>query len=208
MRTSNRFEKHIVAAAAVAMTAAAANAAIVYSDVVQGASPGSPANISIAGKTFQVGWQQGGPLNYAYVTTTSVGAGIFVPLSQAANPINARSFAQGDTIGTSTGVLDMYPLGGGSENINLVLYDFVTQSGTFPLDTFAYVGFGLGSGTQFNYGWMKLAVFAEGGQNFINIYGWAYNDEVNQSITVGEIPAPGALGLLAIAGLQGRRRRA
>jgi hypothetical protein len=102
----------------------------------------------------------------------------------------------------------MYPLGGGSENINLELYNFSTQSGTFALDTIAYVGFGLGGGTQFNYGWMKLAVFAEGGQKWITIYGWAYNDEVNQSITVGEIPAPGALGLLAIVGLQGRRRRA
>jgi hypothetical protein len=206
MRISNRFEKHIVAAVAVAMTAAAANAAIVYSDVVQQAQPASPASMSIAGKTFEVGFVQG--YNFAYVTTTSVGAGIFVPLAQEPNPTNARSFAQGDTIGTSTAVLDMYPLGGGSENINLELYNFTTQSGTFALDTIAYVGFGFGSGTQFNYGWMKLAVFAEGGQNFINIYGWAYNDEVNQSITVGEIPAPGALGLLAIVGLQGRRRRA
>ena len=160
--------------------------------------------MSIAGKTFEVGFVQG--YNFAYVTTTSVGAGIFVPLAQEPNPTNARSFAQGDTIGTSTGVLDMYPLGGGSENINLELYNFTTESGTFALDTIAYVGFGLGSGTQFNYGWIKLAVFADA--QSITIYGWAYNDVVNQSITVGEIPGPGALGLLAIVGLQGRRRRA
>ena len=204
MRISNRFEKHIVAAAAVAMTAAAANAAIVYSDVVQQAQPASPASMSIAGKTFEVGFVQG--YNFAYVTTTSVGAGIFVPLAQEPNPTNARSFAQGDTIGTSTGVLDMYPLGGGSENINLELYNFTTQSGTFALGTTAYVGIGLGSGTQFNYGWIKLAVSADA--QSITIYGWAYNDVVNQSITVGEIPGPGALGLLAIVGLQGRRRRA
>ncbi|MCX5641008.1 MAG: hypothetical protein NT059_09395 [Planctomycetota bacterium] len=204
MRTLNRFEKHIVAAAAIAMTAAAANAAIVYSDVVQQAQPLSPASMSIAGKTFEVGFVQG--YNFAYVTTTSVGAGIFVPLSQEPNPTNARSFAQGDTIGTSTGVLDMYPLGGGSENINLELYNFTTQSGTFALNTIAYVGIGFGSGTQFNYGWIKLAVSAD--PQSITIYGWAYNDEVNQSITVGEIPGPGALGLLAIVGLQGRRRRA
>ena len=105
MSISNRFEKHIVAAAAIAMTAAAANAAIVYSDVVQQAQPLSPASMSIAGKTFEVGFVQG--YNFAYVTTTSVGAGIFVPLAQEPNPTNARSFAQGDTIGTSTGVLDM-----------------------------------------------------------------------------------------------------
>jgi MYXO-CTERM domain-containing protein len=58
-----------------------------------------------------------------------------------------------------------------------------------------------------NYGWIELTVFAEGSNKWINMTGWAYNDEINQSITVGQIPAPGALGLLAIAGLAGRRRR-
>ena len=190
-------------AASVLAFSSFANAAIVYSNVSQTALPASPVNISIADKTFGVGFVQG--YNFAYVTTTSVGAGIFIPLSQAANPVNARSFAQGDTIGTSTGLLDMYPLGVGGENINLELYNFGTQSGTFPLGTAAYVGFGLGSGTQFNYGWIKLAVSADA--QSITIYGWAYNDVVNQSITVGQIPAPGAFALLAMGGLVGRRRR-
>ncbi len=197
------FFKFSSIAASVLALSSFANAAIVYSNVSQTAQPVSPVSISIADKTFEVGFVQG--YNFAYVTTTSVGAGIFIPLSQAANPVDARSFAQGDTIGTSTSLLKMYPLGVGGENINLELYNFGTQSGTFPLGTAAYVGFGLGSGTQFNYGWIKLAVSADA--QSITIYGWAYNDVVNQSITVGQIPAPGAFALLAMGGLVARRRR-
>jgi MYXO-CTERM domain-containing protein len=106
-----------------------------------------------------------------------------------------------------TEVLNMYPLAGGSENINLNMYDFVTGDGEFNLDETGYVGFGFGSGVDFNYGWIELTVYAEGSSKWINMTGWAYNDVVNESITVGQIPAPGALGLLAIAGLAGRRRR-
>jgi MYXO-CTERM domain-containing protein len=64
-----------------------------------------------------------------------------------------------------------------------------------------------GAAVFFVYGWIELTVFAEGSSKWISMTGWAYNDEINQSITVGQIPAPGALGLLAIAGLAGRRRR-
>ena len=109
--------------------------------------------------------------------------------------------------GTFASVLDEFPLGNGSENINLNLYNWETGAGNFAIDETGYVGFGFGSGVNFNYGWMKFTVSQNGDSKIVNMTGWAYNDEVNGSITVGQIPAPGALGLLAIGGLAGRRRR-
>jgi hypothetical protein len=196
-----------IAVSALALSSVA-NADIVYSgDVSLEAEVGDSVSFDIAGYNYEFGIQTGGPLEYAYVTTTDENAGIFIPLAQTANPMDARNFADGDNIGTLTSVLDMFPLGNGSENINLNMYDFISGEGGFTLDETGYVGFGFGNGIDFNYGWIEFTVFDEGPFTFMTMTGWAYNDEVNGSITVGQIPAPGALGLLAIGGLAGRRRR-
>jgi len=192
-----------IAASALAL-GSVANADIVYSDFTDTAQEGDSVSFEINGLNYEFGIQTGGPLNYAYVTTTSEGAGIFVPLL---NEANARNFAAGANIGTITSVLNMFPLGGGSENINLTMYDYVSGDGDFAPETTGYVGFGFGSGVDFNYGWIEFTLYAEGEFEFIDISGWAYNDVVNESITVGQIPAPGAFALLALGGLAGRRRR-
>ena len=200
-------KKFLIASSVLAITGGAA-ADIVYSgDVSLEAQLGDSVSFDIAGFNYEFGIQTGGPLEYAYVTTTDENAGIFIPLGQIANPMDARNFAEGDNIGSLTSVLNMFPLGNGTENINLNMYDFITAEGEFTLDTTGYVGFGFGSGIDFNYGWIEFTVFAEGPFTFMTMTGWAYNDELNGSITVGQIPAPGALALLSIAGLVGRRRR-
>ena len=196
-----------IAVSALALSSIA-SADIVYSgDISLEAQEGQSASFVIAGFNYEFGIEDGGPLDYAYVTTTSENAGVFIPVSQIENPMDARNFTAGDNIDSFTSVLDMFPLGSGTESINLNMYDFVTEEGNFTLDETGYVGFGFGSGTEFNYGWIEFTVFDEGPFKFMTMTGWAYNDEVNGSITVGLIPAPGALGLLAIGGLAGRRRR-
>ena len=203
----------ITASAVVLSTAA--NADIVYSgaifDGVSDANGGGSLTVEIAGLNYEFGILVGGPLDYSYVTTTSEGAGLFVPLTETGE---ARNFSAGDNIGTLTSVLNMYPLGGGSENINLVMHDYagtLDNPGEFSASGTGYVGFGFGSGVNFNYGWMEFTSFEEefegGLQSYFSLTGWAYNDEVNGSIEVGQIPAPGVLGLLAIGGLTCRRRR-
>ncbi len=177
-----------------------ANADIIYSDLTESASTGENVSFEIAGLTYEFGILTGGPLDYAYISTSSEGAGLFVT---ATDVFNARNFSAGESIGTLTAVLDMYPLGGGSENINLSMYDFVTDTGNWNLGETGYVGFGFGSGTDFNYGWIEFTI----NEGEMSMTGFAYNDEVNQSITVGQIPAPAALSLLAIAGIASRRRR-
>ena len=196
-----------IAVSALALSSVA-NADIVYSgDVSLEAEVGDSVSFDIAGYNYEFGIQLDGIYEYAYVTTTDENAGIFIPLAQAANPMDARNFSDGDNIGTLTSVLDMFPLGNDGENTNLNMYDFNTAEGNFTLDETGYVGFGFGNGIDFNYGWIEFTVFDEGPDTFMTMTGWAYNDEVNGSITVGQIPAPGALGLLAIGGLAGRRRR-
>ena len=193
-----------------------ANAEIIYSGFIsESASDTSdPVSVEIAGLNYEFGILVGGPLDYSYITTTSENAGIFIPVSQISSPADARNFSAGDTIGTLTEVLDMFPLGNGDENVNLTLHDYagtLENPGQFSANGTGYVGFGFGSGVNYNYGWMEFTSWEEefegGVQSYIALTGWAYNDELNGSIEVGQIPAPGALGLLALAGLAGRRRR-
>jgi hypothetical protein len=193
-----------------------ANAEIIYSGFIsESASDTSdPVSVDIAGLNYEFGILVGGPLDYSYITTTSENAGIFIPVSQISSPAEARNFSAGDTIGTFTEVLDMFPLGNGDENVDLTLHDYagtLENPGQFSATGTGYVGFGFGTGVNYNYGWMEFTSWEEefegGVQSYIALTGWAYNDELNGSIEVGQIPAPGALGLLALAGLAGRRRR-
>ena len=193
-----------------------ANAEIIYSGFIsESASDTSdPVSVEIAGLNYEFGILVGGPLDYSYITTTSENAGIFIPVSQISSPADARNFSAGDTIGTLTEVLDMFPLGNGDENVNLTLHDYagtLENPGQFSANGTGYVGFGFGSGVNYNYGWMEFTSWEEefegGLLSYIALTGWAYNDEINSSIEVGQIPAPGVLGLLAIGGLTCRRRR-
>ncbi|MAB72293.1 MAG: hypothetical protein CMJ54_07275 [Planctomycetaceae bacterium] len=200
--------KFLLASSVLAL-AGSASADIVYSgDLGLTVSSGDAAiDVSIGDNTWQFGVLIGGPLDYTFVTALNEGAGLFVPI---ANEFSARNFAAGDNIGTFTSVLNMYPLGpGGSTNINLTMHDYVSGEGTFDASGTGFVGFGFGGGIDFNYGWMQftLDVDANSGSHSITLVDFAYNDEVNGSIEVGAIPAPGAIALLSIAGLAGRRRR-
>ena len=200
-------KKCVIASSILAITGGAA-ADIVYSgDLDLTVSSGDAAiDVSIGDNTWQFGVLLGGPLDYTFVTALNEGAGLFVPI---ANEFSARNFAAGDNIGTITSVLNMFPLGPGGENINLTMHDYVSGEGTFDASGTGFVGFGFGGGINFNYGWMQftLDVDANSGSHSITLVDLAYNDEVNGSIEVGAIPAPGAIALLAIAGLAGRRRR-
>ena len=199
--------KFLIASSVLAI-AGGASADIVYSgDLGLTVNSGDTAiDVSIGDNMWQFGIVLGGPLDYTYVTALNEGAGLFVPI---ASESEARNFAAGDNIGTITSVLNMFPLGPGDENINLNMHDYISGEGTFDASGTGYVGFGFGSGINFNYGWMQftLDVDENSMSHSITLVDFAYNDDVNGSIEVGAIPAPGAIALLSIAGLAGRRRR-
>lgn len=67
-----------------------------------------------------------------------------------------------------------------------------------------YIGFEVDNlGTQFNYGWLEIELTLDA----LILHGYAYADS-GESISAGQIPAPGVLGLLGLAaGASGMRRK-
>ena len=213
MRISNRFEKHIVAAAAVAMgAAAAANAAVVYSGIVNfacavdidgcyinvqtntlsngpgGGVPGWDVNpYSTAGGMNFFNSTGGGQMRRAGVTTGTAGNLAVGTVVGAAGSFNTGT---GNVYGTTaaTGLNGGWTLN--SENI--IGFKFVAAAGTT------------------HYGWMRFAMGAAGSAGTSmtrTVVDFAYESDAGASIGAGVVPAPGAIALLGLAGLAGRRRR-
>lgn len=202
--------KKFVLASSVLALAGGASADIVYSgELGLTVNSGDTAiDVSIGDNSWQFGIDTGvtpPTLDYSFITALNEGAGVFVPVFDG----YARRFAAGDNIGTLTTILNMFPLGEFGNNINLLMHDYVTGAGLFDASGTGFVGFGFGGGIDFNYGWMQftLDVDADSNSHSITLVDFAYNDEINGSIEVGAIPAPGAIALLSLAGLAGRRRR-
>jgi hypothetical protein len=200
--------KKILMTASILALAGSATADLVYSGELNltVSSGDSAMDVGIGSNMWQFGIEVAGPLDYSFITALNEGAGLFVPI---ANETSARNFAAGANIGNITSVLNMFPLGEGGDNLNLLMHDYVNGEGTFDASGTGFVGFGFGGGVDFNYGWMQftLDVDANSNSKSITLVDFAYNDEINSSIEVGAIPAPGAIALLSLAGLAGRRRR-
>ncbi|MFB0986016.1 MAG: hypothetical protein QMB94_06925 [Phycisphaerales bacterium] len=196
--------KKILMSASILALAGSATADLVYSGELNltVSSGDSAIDVSIGSNMWQFGIEVAGPLDYSFITALNEGAGVFVPLL---NETSARNFAAGDNIGTLTSVLNMFPLGEGDADLNLLMHDYVNGEGTFDASGTGFVGFGFGGGIDFNYGWMQFTLDVDA--DSITLVDYAYNDEINGSIEVGAIPAPGAIALLSLAGLAGRRRR-
>ena len=206
MRISNRFEKHIVAAAAVAMgAAAAANAAVVYSGVLNfvcaPTTDGVYINVetprvtneyfsnyqlnaySINGFRFDVQPSGGGLMRREGVTTGTGG-----------------NLALGTSIGSS----------GSYGNSNDDVYGTSGLLGGWTYSSQNIIGFRFkAADTLIHYGWMRFAMGAAGSASANTmtrtLVDYAYESTAGESITV--TPAPGALALLGVAGLAGSRRR-
>jgi MYXO-CTERM domain-containing protein len=215
MRISNRFEKHIVAAAAVAMgAAAAANAAVVYSGVINfvcavdidgayinvetntlsngpgGGVPGWDVNpYSTSGGMNFFNSTGGGQMRRAGVTTGTAGNLALGTVVGAAGSFNTGT---GNVYGTTaaTGLLGGWTYS--SENI--IGFKFVAAAGTT------------------HYGWMRFLMGAAGSSGTSmtrTVVDFGYESVAGTSILAGAgaVPAPGALALLGVAGLAGARRR-
>jgi len=93
-----------------------------------------------------------------------------------------------------------------------VLFGGVTSfSSTFSSGDWAggqrgYLGFALFIGADTYFGWFDVEVAAGGNQ--MTVYAWGLNTTSFESIHVGDVPAPGAVGLGALAmGAAGIRRQ-
>ena len=212
MRISNRFEKHVVAAAAVAMgAAAAANAAVVYSGVlnfacavdIDGCYINVQTNTLSNGPGSGVpGWDvnpysSGGGMNF--FTGTSGGAQMRYP-GVTTGP--AGNLALGTSIGAT-----------GSFNTSTTGVVFGSAAGNWAYSAENIIGFRFvaTAGTT-HYGWMRFLMGAAGSSGTSmtrTVVDYGYESTAATSILAGAgaVPAPGAIALLGVAGLAGGRRR-
>ncbi len=211
MRISNRFEKHVVAAAAVAMgAAAAANAAVVYSGVINFACA-----VDIDGCYINVqtpllsngpgsgvpGWDvnpysSGGGMNFF----NSTGGGQMRYPGVTAGP--AGNLALGTSIGST-----------GSFNTSTTGVVFGSAAGNWQYSAENIIGFRfVGADTGVRYGWMRFLMGAAGSSGTSmtrTVVDYGYESVAGTAILAGAgaVPAPGAIALLGVAGLAGGRRR-
>jgi MYXO-CTERM domain-containing protein len=204
MRISNRFEKHIVAAATVAMGAAAtANAAVVTWNcnlIVPNTNEGVYINVETQVYGSVPGLVAGWDINpYGHLTSDID----WVPPDSTGTYVNG--FGQG---GTAQGVANLsngtlvdgsstYPQGGGTSS--------VTKGGWIlnGANAFGFRFLAADGLTHYAYGIMTV------GANFgvRTLTSVSYESVAGVGITVVSVPAPGALALLGVAGLAGARRR-
>lgn len=208
MKISNRLGMHMAAAAAVAAgVAASADAAIVYSGVLNFACA-----VDIDGCYINVetgvlsngpgsgvpGWDvnpysTAGGMNFF----NSTGGGQMRQPGQTTGP--AGNLAAGTVIGASgswnTGTTNVYSnvaAGWQYNAVNMIGFRFVSAAGTT------------------HYGWMRFAMGPQGAAGVgptRTVVDFAYESVAGASIEAGAVPAPGALALLGLAGLAGTRRR-
>jgi MYXO-CTERM domain-containing protein len=208
MRLSNRFEKHVLVAAAVAMGAtAAANAAVVYSGILNFSCAididGTYINVQTGQLTNGPGSGVPGWDVNPYRSSTGSGMNFFSPtgggmVSAVANTGPAINLAVGTVVGstsifsTATATISFGSAAGQWQyaSDNIVGFRFVSSAGTT------------------HYGWMRFLMGSQPATGNLvtrTVVDFAYESVAGESITV--TPAPGALALLGVAGLAGKRRR-
>ena len=199
MRISNRFEKHIVAAATVAMTAAAANAALVTWDanlVIPNNIDGQYINVETQVAGSAAGNVAGWDLNPYGTSTTAMSwfaaaapSGCVMGLGQGGATAAVASLSGGTLVSSAS------TFGNTASSVT---------AGGWVLNSANYFGFrfvGADAGTH--YGWGIMTVGATMGVRTLT----SVTFETTAGASVVVAPAPGALALLGLAGFASRRRR-
>ena len=205
---SNRLAKHFGAAAAAAVVVGSANAAIVHSglvnleiasttnglylNVITGANniPGNGGGGTVPGwdinpwsSTTLNFFNPSNPTGCVYVRASAATAGV-------------SNLAAGTLIGASS----LYTSGGAQ----------TAGSNPFVLNSSDnIVGFRFfnEASSTIHYGWFRVSLAGTLAAQPRALVEYAYESDAGVAIAAGAIPAPGAIALLGLAGLAGRRRR-
>jgi MYXO-CTERM domain-containing protein len=213
MKISNRLVKHAAIAASVA-AAASANAAIVYSGVVNFACAVDidGCYINVETNTLSNGPGAGVPGWDVNPYSTSGGMNFFNSTGggQMRRPGVTTGTAGNLALGTVIGAAGSFNTGTGN------VYGTTAATGlnggwTYGSENIIGFRFVAASGAT-HYGWMRFAMGAAGSAGTAmtrTVVDFAYESVANASIEAGAgaVPAPGALALLGVAGLAGARRR-
>ena len=223
MKKLNRLDgRYVSAAIAVAAISVSANAAIVYSGVLNwvvpttGDGPVNTTGLSVNLETGAYGatgvdgaditlWGNGG----SHIQTQSPDGGTHY----MGNPfLNSSGFTR-ISIGTQIGLFNTFF---GANDANL----FVDTTGSSPTQSYSVTWMGQWLpnaqsylGVKFqdanlatHFGWVQIAIGADATTR--SIVDYAYNSDPGQFIFAGATPAPGAIALLGLVGLVRGRRRA
>ena len=199
---SNRLAKHFGAAAAAAVVVGSANAALVSWTNCNLVIPANIDGLYINVETRATG-------------TTSAVAGWDI------NPYGSTSLSFFSATGTSmlrypgvtTGPAGNLANGNvvdsaGSYDISTTAVTVGAAAGNWALNSVNKFGFKVLAADGFtHYGWGTFQIGASisgADRTITNLY---FDDVAGAAVTVGVVPAPGALALLGLAGLAGRRRR-
>lgn len=198
---SNRLAKHFGAAAAAAVVVGSANAAIV---AWENCNLVIPANIDGL---------------YINVETQATGTAGSAVAGWDLNPYSSSSLTWYNATGTgmmrypgvttgSAGNLNVGTLVGASGSYGSGAVTVGSAAGNWQLNAVNRFGFRFTAAdglTHYGWGTFQIGASISGGDRTItNLY---FDSTAGQAIEVGAVPAPGAIALLGLAGLAGRRRR-
>ena len=211
---SNRLAKHFGAAAAAAVVVGSANAAIVYSGVLNFACAVDidGCYINVETNTLSNGPGAGVPGWDVNPYSTSGGMNFFNSTGggQMRRPGVTTGTAGNLDVGTVVGAAGSFNTGTGN------VYGATAATGlaggwTYSSENIIGFRFVAAAGTT-HYGWMRFAMGAAGSAGTSmtrTVVDFAWENVAGTSIDAGAgaVPAPGAIALLGLAGLAGRRRR-
>ncbi len=195
---SNRLAKHFGAAAAAAVVVGSANAAIVHwadanltiPNTIDGLYINVETRATGSSGASVAGWDINPYSSTSLTFFNATGSGIF-RLPGATTPSSVAFGTLIDSTGT-------YGAGAASTS---------SAVGAWSLNASNYFGFRfVASDGQTKYAWGRFVIGAALNGADRMIAELAYEDS-GAGISVGAIPAPGAVALLGLAGLAGRRRR-
>ena len=196
---SNRLVKHFGAAAAAATLVGAANAAIVTWNcnlVIPNNIDGQYINVETQVAGSAAGLVAGWDLNPYGTSTTAMSwfaaaapSGCVMGLGQGGATSAVASLSAGTLVSSAS------TFGNTASSVT---------AGGWMLNAANYFGFRfLGADALTHYGWGKMTIGATMGVRTLNFV--TFETTAGASVTVA--PAPGAIALLGLAGLAGRRRR-
>jgi len=190
-----------LAAGAAAATALSAGADVIYSGL-QDLSIGqfSSLNLNVDGDAY------GDVLlkNYVFGGGNYMGATVnFAPGKLVSFNSGGLAYASALSAGFLVNSASIGPSFFGS-----MAYGGVNPNAQFNTASNKYLGFSFASGASLFYGWARVSVNQASG-SFV-VHDWAYENS-GGGIQTGAVPAPGALGLLAVGAsglglLRGRKR--
>jgi MYXO-CTERM domain-containing protein len=202
-----RLSRHLVAAAAVATTAGAASADIVWSGIVNLNIPSTTNglylnvltgayNVDGGGGSTVAGWDVNpwSAATLSFFNPANPTGGVYV--RDASTTVGVSNLGFGTVIGEGS----TYSSGGAQ----------TTGAFAFNLNSSEnLVGFRLfneDAGTV-HYGWMRIELIDTLNGQPRSVVEYAFESTAGASIAAGVVPAPGVLALLGLAGLAGSRRR-